>query len=290
MGLLPLEPRSPFIPALPGGVFWRILINKTDKLDAHGLAVLMRNGTIPAVWIPPAELRDQRELPRMRMSLVDVRTMLKNRIHATLAKYAIDIKEVSDIFGVRGRELIQEHLGELPPQTRSCVETQLKLLDQVAEQIDQCEKQIDIVIKKTPVMQLLMSMPGIGPILATVIALEVGDINRFPDAEHLASYAGTVPRVHSSGGRTFYGRTRPDVNHYLKWAFIEAANVIVLNQHRLFNRHVGKLYQRIKIRKGHAKAVVAVARHLAEATYGVTKKSESYHEPRLNKPVSSIQK
>ena len=265
-------------------------INKTDKIDVDGMTLLMRNGTLPTVWIPPAEIRDQRELPRMRMALVDVRTKLKNRIHATLAKYAIGIEEVSDIFGKRGRELMKQQLDELPPQTCSCVKAQLTLLDQVAEQINQCEERIDQVIDKTPMMQLLMTIPGIGPILTTVIALEVGDINRFPNAEHLASYAGTVPRIHASGGRSFHGRTRPDVNHYLKWAFVEAANVIALNQERMVHHHAGQLYLRIKARKGHAKAIVAVARHLAEATYWVIKKNEPYREPKMNKAVSSIQK
>jgi len=74
-------------------------VNKTDKLDARGLAILNRNGTLPSVWIPPGEIRDQRELPRMRMALVRVRTMLKNRVHATLAKYDINIEGASDLFG-----------------------------------------------------------------------------------------------------------------------------------------------------------------------------------------------
>jgi len=265
-------------------------INKTDKIDTEGLAILQRNGTLPSVWIPPGEIRDQRELLRMRMALVHVRTMLKNRIHATLAKYAIQITEVSDIFGVRGRELIQKQSNELPLQTRACVETQLKILDQIEEQIKLCEEKIETLIEKTPVMKILMSLPGVGPILGTVIALEIGDINRFPDASHLASYAGTVPRVHSSGGKTFYGRTRSDVNQYLKWAFIEAANVIVLNQNQWVNRHVVQLYKRIKTRKGHGKAVVALARHLAEASYWVIKKNEAYREPKVNRPVLSIQK
>ena len=78
-------------------------INKTDKLDARGLAILARNGTLPVVWIPPGELRDQRELPRMRLALGGIRTKLKNRIHATFAKYGITFEEVSDIFGRRGR-------------------------------------------------------------------------------------------------------------------------------------------------------------------------------------------
>lgn len=264
-------------------------INKTDKLDARGLALLLHNGTLPSVWIPPGELRDQRELPRMRMALVRVRTMLKNRIHATLAKYAIEIKEVSDIFGVGGRRILETRLGELPPQTRNSVKAQLKLLDHVEEQIDSAEKQIETVIEKTPTMRLLMTLPGVGPILAIVISLEIGQIERFPSAQHLASYGGTVPRVKSSGGRTFYGKIRPDVNRYLKWALIEAANAIVVNQHRMPHCHVVQLYNRIMKRKGHAKAVVAVARHLAEATYWVLKKKELYKEPKRRNLISSTQ-
>jgi transposase len=76
-------------------------INKTDRLDARGLNRLQRNGTLPTVWIPSGELRDQRDLPRTRMVLVRQRTQLKNRLHATLAKYALHDFEVSDVFGGR---------------------------------------------------------------------------------------------------------------------------------------------------------------------------------------------
>jgi transposase len=265
-------------------------INKTDKLDANGLALLLRNGTLPTVWIPPGELRDQRELPRMRMAIVRVRTMLKNRIHASLAKYAIQITEVSDIFGVSGRTLMKKRLSELPPHTQCSVEAQLKLLEQVEEHIKLCEEQIEEVVEKTPAMMLLMTLPGVGPILAVVIALEIGQVARFPTAQKLACYGGTVPRIKDSGGRIRFGRVRPDVNRYLKWALIEAANVVVLNQTRWPNRHVVRLYRRIMQRRGHAKAVVAVARHLAEAAFWMLKKNGPYKEPKNNEPVPSTQK
>lgn len=262
-------------------------INKTDKLDARGLALLLRNGTLPSVWIPPGELRDQRELPRMRMSLVHIRTVLKNRIHATLAKYALDIAEVSDIFGVTGRKLLQARLEELPPYTRRSMETQLELLDQLEEHLRTCEEQIRAVVQATPEMKLLMTIPGIGQILAVVMAWEIGEITRFPGPDHLASYAGTVPRVKSSGGKTFFGRVRPDVNRYLKWALIEAANVVQMNQGHWPNRHVVRLYQRVRERGGHAKAIVAVSRHLAEAAYWMLRRNEPYQEPQ--RPISSTQ-
>lgn len=262
-------------------------INKTDKLDAKGLATLTRNGTLPTVWIPPGELRDQRELPRMRMALVSIRTKLKNRIHATFAKYGIVFDEVSDIFGGRGRRLLEEAVKELPPETSYSVLEQLELIDAVKESITQAEERIREVIKEDHTMQLLQTIPGVGPILAIVIALEVGDVSRFPTAEKLASYAGKVPRVNSSGGKTYYGRVRPDVNRYLKWAYTEAANVIVLQQHRLPDCHVLRLYWRIRKSKGHAKAVTAMGRHLAEATYHMLKNNEPYREPKTEKLVSS---
>jgi transposase len=114
-------------------------INKTDKLNAKGLALLLRNGTLPSIWIPPGELRDQRELSRMRMSLVRIRTMIKNRIHATLSKYAVEFKEVSSVFGVAGWKLLEERIRELPPYTRHSVEKQLELLDDIENQIKESE-------------------------------------------------------------------------------------------------------------------------------------------------------
>lgn len=264
-------------------------INKTDKLDAQGLAMLNLNGSLPAVWIPPAELRDQRELSRMRMSMVKVRTQFKNRIHATLAKYAIVIDEVSDIFGKKGRHLLSTAIQKLPPETRQSVEEQLKLLDQVSGQIEQVEEHIREVVKETPMMQLIKSLPGVGDILAIVIALEIGDVGRFSNAEHLASYSGTVPRINSSGDKTYFGRVRPDVNHYLKWAYIEAVNCIALQQNQMTGRHVVELLKRIQKHKGYPKAAVAVGRHLAEATYCMLKRNEPYHEPNLRKPVLSSQ-
>ncbi len=263
-------------------------INKTDKLDARGLAILARNGTLPAVWIPPGELRDQRELPRMRLVLVSIRTKLKNRIHATFAKYGVTFEEVTDIFGGKGRRLLEQALPELPPETRHSVEEQLQLIDQVEQSIKQAGKRIHSVIKEDHAMQILETLPGVGPILAITIALEMGDVERFLTGEKFASYAGKTPRVISSGGKTHYGRVRPDVNRYLKWAFTEAANAIVLQQHRLGDCHVLRLYWRIHQHKGHAKAITAVGRHLAEAAYWMLKNDEPYHEPGVKMMAPAI--
>ena len=104
-------------------------------------------------------------------------------------------------------------------------------------------------------------------------------MGRFPGPEHLASYAGMVPRVHSS--REDPLRADQDVNQYLKWAYTEAGNVVA-RYHKIHpHRHVSVLYARIRRRKGHQVAVGAVGRHLAEATYWMLKKGEPYQDPRL---------
>lgn len=256
------------------------LINKNDKLDAKGLATLLRNGTCPAVWIPPGALRDQRELPRLRMTFVRMRTALKNRIHAAFTKYGVSLSGASDVFGGKGRLLLEAHLPQLPSETQRAVRDELTLLDPLQDQIETLEQRIRAIVKTTPDMVQLQTLPGVGPILAIVIALELGTLARFPNAEHFASYCGTVPRVVESGGhRRYSGAVRQDVNHYLKWAYVEAANSIVSHQAHWPERHVVQLYQRLHQRKGHAKAIVAVARHLAEATFWMLKRGQPYREP-----------
>jgi len=219
--------------------------------------------------IPPAELRDQRESLRLRMFLVQQRTRLKNRIQGALARYNVLINGVSDLFGVEGRRRLGKRLGELPEHTRQSVETELVTVDFLEVQLGDIEKRLEELMKVTPEADLLKTLPYVGRILSMVMTLEIGKVERFPSAAHLASYAGLVPRVHSSGGHTRLGQICGDVNHYLKWPFIEAANLVVLHQRHLAGQRVVRLYQRIKRKKNHQQAVVAVARHLADAAYWI---------------------
>src|SRR5947208_16566579 len=94
------------------------MVNKSDKLDAKGMNRLQRTGTLPTVWIPSSSVRDARELPRTRMVLSEQRTQLKNRVHATLAKYGYVVEGVSDAFGKRGRQIVMELSSELPRHTQ----------------------------------------------------------------------------------------------------------------------------------------------------------------------------
>jgi transposase len=183
-------------------------VNKTDKLDAKGLAKLLHLDSLPTVWLPPGEIRDERELHRTRMAVCKLRTALKDRMHATLAKYGMTNTEHSDIFVGGGRAWLETTLSRLPAETGRCVAQELEALDALTHQIAQFEKRIRERVALTPSIQLLKSLPGIGAILAIVIEREIGSIDRFGTAGQLASYAGVVPTVHASGGKTRFGHMR----------------------------------------------------------------------------------
>jgi transposase len=254
-------------------------VNKSDKLDAKGMNRLQRAGTLPTVWIPTSSVRDQRELPRTRMVLRRQRTQLKNRVHATLAKYGYTVEGASDAFGKKGRKIVEELLVKLPPHTQQALRLILDELDHVTANLKQIEGQMTELFSSCAQTDWLKSLPGVGDTLAVVIWSEIGSIERFSRAEQLASYCGLVPRENSSGGKIRFGAVRHDVNVYLKWAFVEAANSALLNAERCGYGHISRLYQRIKPRRGYGKAKVAVARHLSEASFWMLKKGEPYREP-----------
>jgi transposase len=164
---------------------------------------------------------------------------------------------------------------------------ELQTLDFLEQQVESAEQRLEAIMKVSAEADLLKTLPCVGKILSMILMLEIGKVERFPTAAHLASYAGLVPRVHSSGGHTRMGQVCGNVNRNLKWAFVEAGNLVVINQRRLAGSHVVRLYQRIRRVKNHQKAVVAVARHLAEASYWVLTKQEVYREPRLARTALS---
>lgn len=262
-------------------------INKTDKLDAKGLAKLLHLESLPTVWLPPGEVRDERELHRTRMALSKLRTALKNRIHATLAKYAITTTEHSDIFVGAGKTWLASSLAQLPPETSRCVAQELQALDSLQGQIAELEQRIRERVALAPSIQQLKTLPGVANILAIVIDREIGSIDRFDTPGQLASYAGLVPTVHASGGKTRFGHMRKPCNQYLKWAFIEAANVVVRHRNHPAwkSKYVCQIYDQVSRRKGHAIAVGAVARHLAESAFWILKRQEPYRPPAVRQAL-----
>jgi transposase len=260
--------------------------NKTDKLDAKGLAMLLRNGTLPEVWIPPAGLRDLRGLMRTRLATRSHTSALKNRMHAALRRYGVMAGEPPvDLFAKKNRLQLSVAIGRLPEETRRATLHEWEMLDLIEKHIGELEVRIRARIGKLGWVRLLKSLPGVGEILGATLHLEIGDVSRFPSPQHLASYAGLTPRVISSGGKTWHGRTSPQSNHYLRWAFVEAADAILMHRRNYADAHVIGLYDRLKKHKCHGKAAVAVARHLAESSWWILTKKERYRPPRAQAAV-----
>jgi transposase len=262
--------------------------HKTDAQDARGLAMLLRNGTLPEVWIPPAELRDQREMLRWRMWLSGTRTRVKNRIHAILQRYNVAL-DFADIFGDGGRAELLQRQAELPPYSRASLVQQLQLVDWLENQIAECEQSLEQMLYPSAERDLLDTLPCVGKILAAVMTLEIGSVSRFAGPERLASYAGLVQAARQSADTKHPGRCPRASNAYLKWAYVEAANLIATQRKRWATRHVACLYERVKHKSQmHGKAAVAVARHLAEASYWMLTKQAIYQEPQsARKTLSS---
>jgi transposase len=254
--------------------------NKTDPKDAAGLARLLAGGTLPEVWIPPAKLRDLRGLLRTRLALRRHTTALKNRIHAAIRRYGQhEAGESGNLFSGKGRVQLAVYVGGLPEETRLATRHEWELVDEVERHIGELEARVRLSIGQIGYVRLLQSMPGVGPVLGPTIYLEIGDVTRFASPEKLASYAGLTPTVYSSGGKTWMGPTARASNHYLKWAFVEAANAIVMRKERYKGSHALSLYERLRGRKQHSPAAVAVARHLAEASWWMLTKKQPYREP-----------
>jgi transposase len=262
---------------------------KTDGLDARGLALMLRNGSLPEVWIPPANLLDWRDLMRTRLTTRQQASQVKCRILAALRRYGVRRYQdgVSNLFAESRRANLAVAIARLPQECRMAVTEEWSLLDQLEQHIEAMEQRIRLRIASLGWVRLLKTLPGVGTILGSTIYLEIGDVARFPDAEHLASYAGLVPTVHASGGKSWNGPTPRAANHFLKWAFVEAANLIVTRQKAWADKHVVQFYQRLKANKCHGKAATAVARHLAESSWWILSKKQGYRDPALGTVSSS---
>ncbi|MGD0498495.1 MAG: transposase [Bryobacteraceae bacterium] len=186
---------------------------------------------------------------------------------------------VSDLFAKKQRVHLAIAIGRLPEETRRTSRHEGELLDEVERHIGELEVRIRERIGRIGWVRLLKSLPGVGEILGATIHLEIGDVNRFPTAAHLASYAGLAPTVHASGGKSYAGPTSQQANHYLRWAFVEASDCILMHRHRYTGHHALQLYDRVKAKKCHGKAAVAVARHWAEASWWILRKREKYRQP-----------
>jgi transposase len=241
---------------------------KTDKLDSRVLADLLRTNYLPTCYVPDQELRQRRELLRHRAYLIRIRAALKNRVHVILAKLGID-HPFDNLFRKQGLAFLKQL--ELPWAYQEAMTDSLEFIEQLNKKELSLNRIIRQLCKKTPATEILMTMPGIGYHNALLITSEIGDINRFPDGEHFASYCGLVTQVHISDRTCHYGSITKSGNRWLRWLYIEGAHFA-----RRYSYRFGQFYERIKQRAGRQKAIVAVARKMAVATFYMLKRNQVF--------------
>jgi len=247
------------------------LTAKTDKIDARVLAELARHDLVPAIWLPDPSVRAERERARFRLHLVRHRTALKNRIHATLMTFGQEVP-VTDLFGQTGRELLARL--DLPEPWATTVGRSLELVDDLDRQIDRCAADLRAMGADHRYVPLLVTVPGIGPLLGYTIASEIGDIGRFASPKRLVAYTGLCPRVYQSGDTDRRGPLTKDGPKYLRWALIEAATHA--DRHARFASRYERTKRRLGKQRGSRIARVELARELASVIWYVLTRQEPF--------------
>jgi transposase len=244
---------------------------KTDKVDARVLAELSWRDLVPAIWLPSPQQRSEREQARFRLHLVKHRTSLKNRVHATLFTFGYQ-RQMSDLFGTAGRRLLEQL--DIPEPWLSTMHASLELIDDLDRRIAVIERELKRSGADHRYVPLLLTVPGIGWVLAYTIAAEIGDIDRFPSPVKLISYTGLCPRVKQSGESDLRGPLSKHGPRYLRWALIEAASHACA--HPLYTERYQRTRRRLGKQRGPKAAKIELARTLAEAIWHMLTRQQPF--------------
>lgn len=192
---------------------------KTDAVDAYELANLLRLGSLPEGYIAPPELRELRELVRHRRQLTRTATSVKAQIRALLAKHGIRLA-ASCLESQAGQDQLDAVV--LPPCTMSRLQSRRRLMMMLDNEIDALDVELDTRLKTTTGYRNLLKIKGIGPVLAAIFVVEIGDITRFGTADQLACWAGITPRHYESDRTVRRGHISKEGCALVRWAAVEA--------------------------------------------------------------------
>ena len=258
--------------------------HSTDPLDARTLADLMRVGWIPGVWMAPPEIREMRVALRFRTLVVRQSTQVKNRIASTLMEYGVEYTKEKLHQKAYFGDLMSE-LGEVPDSVRMLLGRSRGVLEMYKSN----ERMLTSGLERDPRLrarvELLETIPGVGPVTALTWALEIGDPKRFPSTSHAVSYCGLVAGRQQSGEREYRQPLSKQRNEHLQTTLIEAAHLA-----QRYNPVLRAVYEKVK-REVHAgAAVLAVARKLVAYLMAVDRSGKPFEvraEPALSSPTGS---
>jgi transposase len=250
---------------------------KNDKLDSHKIATLLRGGTLAQAYVYPKGMRETRDLLRRRSFLVRQRALLVAHIQNEASQYNLPAFAKKLTFAANREELqVADHFPD--PSVRLSVQTDLALIDAYDTRIGELELYLSrhAKIDDGNTYQRLQSIPGVGKILALILLYEIHDMRRFADVGNFLSYARLVRGSHESAGKKKGAPGKRIGNAHLKWAFGEAACLLVRHSAR------GKAWLARKQKKhGKAKALAILAAKLGRTVYHLWRKREVFDEARV---------
>lgn len=243
---------------------------KTDRHDAKTLAQLLAAGMLSGSWQPDETIRALRRRVARRARLVSYRARFKNEILAVLHRNLKNRPPMTDPFGVAGRQWLSEQA--LADDERDTLDAALRQIDFLTEEITKIERQLAAFALDSAEARRLMTVPGVGLITAVAFLGQVGEIARFTDSRQLVGYLGLDPRVRQSGAsEATTGRISKEGSALVRHVLVEAAHTAV--------RSPGPLrafFERVRARRGHAVAIVAVARKMCVLFWQLLTRGEDY--------------
>ena len=235
---------------------------KNDKVDARMLADLLRADMIPEAYVPDKDVREVRGLVRRRRYMVKLRTMMKNKVHVEIATRWI--KHEGELFTEEGKSYLRS-------LSIDAINDYLDTIEFLSRKIRELDETVKQKAQPDKYANLLVTIPGVGWYSALLISSEIADISRFPDHEHLCSYAGLSPGVRQSGETQHTTRIRGD--SMLNWITIQCTRVHV---RRCESSAITKFYEQASARRGEKIAIVAATRKLMRVVYMMLKEEQTF--------------
>nr|WP_244430375.1 IS110 family transposase [Roseivivax halodurans] len=243
---------------------------KTGKVDAGTLASLHAAGYLPEIWTPDAATERMRRLVARRYQVVRHRTRIKNEVHAILHAHLIPKCPHADLFNRRGRDWLSRQ--PIPEDERAAITRHVRELDRLGEDLAMLDRDIARDALEDEPIRRLLTITGVNLAVAAGLMAAIGDVERFSSPQKLVSYFGLNPRVRQSGlGAAHHGRISKAGRSHARAMLVEAAWAAAKAPGPL-----RAFFIRIRAKRGHQIAAVAVARKLAGLCWHMLTKGEDY--------------
>ena len=243
---------------------------KNDKIDSQKIALLLRGGMLPMAYAYPKEMRATRDLLRRRMHLVHTRAEALAHIQNTVSQYNLPPLAKKLVFAANRVGVAEMFTDD---SVRQMIELDLAMIDATDEQIRRVELYLvrHAKVDDPLAYQLLQTIPGVGKVLALVLLYELHQPERFSDARHFVSYCRLVRPSHESAGKVRTGKNHKIGNAHLRWAFGEAA-CLMLRELPAAASFVAKKEKQ----HGKAKAISILAARIARTAWLMLKRKEAF--------------